>query len=85
MAAKHKEEKTTRWNELKCLEDKKLRSKLAAEERKVTVEEHRIALKEERLAKEKKVGEQAIMFMKPCTTDATTRKYWELTHLEIIA
>lgn len=44
LAPEHKKEKTTRWNELKCLEDKKWISKLSADERKVKVEEHRIAL-----------------------------------------
>ena len=85
LAAKRKEDGTAKWNELKCLEDEKWRSKLVAEERKVKQEERRIALKEERLAKDKKAEERVIMFMDPNAMDATARKYWELTRLKIIA
>lgn len=73
LVAERKEEKATRWNELKSLEDEKWRSKLAAEERKLKVEERRLALEEERLVKEKKAEECAIMFMNLTTMDAMAK------------
>ncbi|KAM3332967.1 hypothetical protein ACQJBY_028209 [Aegilops geniculata] len=85
LAFPQKEEKATRWNELKFMEDEKWTEKLVAQAKMVKEEEHRLALEEERLAKEKKVNENAIMFMDPSMMDAMARKCWELAHEEILA
>ncbi|XP_073362287.1 uncharacterized protein [Aegilops tauschii subsp. strangulata] len=84
LAAERKEEKMARWNELKMLEDGKWKAELEAKERKMKGEEHRLALEEERIRGAKKAEERAIMFMNPYTMDETARKYWELTHGEIL-
>ncbi|KAE8796695.1 60S ribosomal protein L36a [Hordeum vulgare] len=65
LAVERKEEKMTRWNELKELEDVKWKAKLAAEERKMKGEERRLALEEERIRDAKKAEERAIMFIIP--------------------
>ena len=54
LATERREEKTTRWNKLKFMEDEKWRAKLAAQTRKMKTEDRNIRLEEERLAKEKK-------------------------------
>ncbi|KAE8770125.1 60S ribosomal protein L36a [Hordeum vulgare] len=54
LAAECKEEKTSRWNELKMLDDKKCKSKLTVAERKLKVKERSLALKEEQLRNAKK-------------------------------
>ena len=75
LAAEHGQEKKTKWNELKMLEDEKWKAKSAAEERKLKAEECRLALKEERIRDAKKAEDRAIMFMNPTTMDETARKY----------
>ena len=84
LAAERKEEKTTRWNEVKMLEDKKQKSKLVAEERNLKTKEHTLAREEERLRDVKRAEDRAIMFMNPITMDDTIRKYWQLTRGEIL-
>ncbi|KAE8821316.1 60S ribosomal protein L36a [Hordeum vulgare] len=75
LTVEHKEEKMTRWNELKMLEDKKWKTKLAVEERKLRAKERRLTLKKERLCDAKTVEDCAIMFMNPATMNENARKY----------
>src|SRR4051812_47890478 len=53
-------------------------------EEKKLKEECRLALEEERLLKDKKDEECAIIYMNPTTMDATSNKFWKLTHKKFI-
>nr|XP_020190054.1 uncharacterized protein LOC109775766 [Aegilops tauschii subsp. strangulata] len=85
LAAQGKEEKATRWNELKSMEDEKLRAKFAAQAKMVKAKERSLAFEEERLAKDNKAGENPTMFVDQGTMDAVAWKCWELAREEILA
>ncbi|CAL5067719.1 unnamed protein product [Urochloa decumbens] len=78
LAADRKEFKTTRWLEIKEMEERRA----AAEERRAAVEERRVAAEE---AAKRLEQEQRIMFMDPTNLDAKGRAYLEIMRDQVLA
>ncbi|CAN6270254.1 unnamed protein product [Urochloa humidicola] len=77
LAADRKEFKTTRWQEIKEMKERRA----AAKERRALVEERRVAAEE---ATKRLEQEQRIMFMDPTNLDAKGRAYLEIMRDQVL-
>ncbi|OEL29621.1 hypothetical protein BAE44_0009360, partial [Dichanthelium oligosanthes] len=89
LAADRKKFNTTRWLEIKemeerreAAEERRAERRAAAEERTTAVEERRVAAEE---AAKRLEQEERIMFMDPTNLDAKGRAYLELMHDQVLA